>query len=158
MLSLPAATHERRRLGDTLTRLTSDVAAVERFMMTQASEGVGDAGALLVLVGALVVDGLAAGARVARRGAALLVGSTRFARLTRDVSRERRRRGGSLGSVTEEALGNAALVQTYGREDRAVASYDGHNSAIAARSWLPAGSARCSSRWSTSPSWSACWS
>ena len=31
--------------------------------------------------------------------------STRFARLTRDVSRERRRRGGSLGSVTEEALG-----------------------------------------------------
>ena len=57
--------------------------------------------------------------------------STRFARLTRDVSRERRRRGGSLGSVTEEALGNAALVQSYGREDRAVASYDGHNRAIA---------------------------
>ena len=33
--------------------------------------------------------------------------------------------------MTEEALGNAALVQSYGREDRAVASYDGHNRAIA---------------------------
>ena len=49
VLSLPAATHDRRRLGDTLTRLTSDVAAVERFMVSQASEGVGALVRLLVL-------------------------------------------------------------------------------------------------------------
>ena len=54
VLSLPSATHDRRRLGDTLTRLTSDVAAVERFMVTQASEAVGALVRLLVLVGALV--------------------------------------------------------------------------------------------------------
>ncbi|MDZ5661026.1 ABC transporter ATP-binding protein [Nocardioides sp. S-58] len=131
VLSLPAATHDRRRLGDTLTRLTSDVAAVERFMVTQVSEGVGALVRLLVLVGALVWM------QWQLALASLVVAplfwwvSTRFARLTRDVSRERRRRGGSLGSVTEEALGNAALVQSYGREDRAVASYDGHNRAIA---------------------------
>ena len=54
VLSLPAAAHDRRRLGDTLTRLTSDVAAVERFMVSQVSEGVGALVRLLVLVGALV--------------------------------------------------------------------------------------------------------
>ena len=131
VLSLPAATHDRRRLGDTLTRLTSDVAAVERFMVTQASEGVGALVRLLVLVGALMwMDWRLALASLVVVPLFWWV-STRFARLTRDVSRERRRRGGSLGSVTEEALGNAALVQSYGREDRAVASYDGHNRAIA---------------------------
>ncbi|UFN42681.1 ABC transporter ATP-binding protein [Nocardioides okcheonensis] len=131
VLSLPSTTQDRRRLGDTLTRLTTDVAAVERFMVSQVSEGVGALVRLVVLVGALLwMDWQLA-------LASLVVAplfwwaSTRFARLTRDVSRERRRRGGSLGSVTEEALGNAALVQSYGREDRAVAAYDGHSRAIA---------------------------
>lgn len=131
VLSLPAATHDRRRLGDTLTRLTSDVAAVERFMVSQVSDGVGALVRLLVLVGALVwMDWQLALASLVVVPLFWWV-STRFARLTRDVSRERRRRGGSLGSVTEEALGNAALVQSYGREDDAVASYDDHNRAIA---------------------------
>lgn len=131
VLSLPAATQDRRRLGDTLTRLTSDVAAVERFMVSQVSEGVGALVRLLVLVGALVwMDWQLALASFVVAPAFWWV-STRFARLTRDVSRERRRRGGSLGSVTEEALANTALVQSYGREDHAVATYDGHNRAIA---------------------------
>lgn len=131
VLALPSATHDRRRLGDTLTRLTSDVAAVERFMVSQVSEGVGALVRLVVLVGALLwMDWVLALASLVVAPLFWWV-STRFARLTRDVSRERRRRGGSLGSVTEEALANAALVQSYGREDRAVATYDGHNRAIA---------------------------
>ncbi|WP_210649509.1 ABC transporter ATP-binding protein [Nocardioides sp. SYSU D00065] len=131
VLSLPAATQDRRRLGDTLTRLTSDVAAVERFMVSQVSEGLGALVRLVVLVGALLWM------QWQLALASLVVAplfwwvSTRFARLTRDVSRERRRRGGSLGSVTEESLGNAALMQSYGREDQAVAAYDGHSRAIA---------------------------
>ncbi|WP_210439132.1 ABC transporter ATP-binding protein [Nocardioides xinjiangensis] len=131
VLSLPAAASDRRRLGDTLTRLTSDVAAVERFMVSQVGDGVGALVRLLVLVGALVwMDWQLALASLVVAPLFWWV-STRFARLTRDVSRERRRRGGSLGSVTEEALGNAALVQSYGGEDAAVASYDRHNRAIA---------------------------
>lgn len=131
VLSLPAATHDRRRLGDTLTRLTSDVAAVERFMVSHVSDGLGALVRLVVLVAALLWM------QWQLALASLVVAplfwwiATRFARLTRDVSRERRRRGGSLGSVTEEALANASLVQSYGREDRAVSSYDSHNRAIA---------------------------
>src|SRR5690606_40074492 len=33
VLNLPAVTSDKRRLGDVLTRLTSDVAAVESFMV-----------------------------------------------------------------------------------------------------------------------------
>ena len=131
VLSLPAAAHDRRRLGDTLTRLTSDVAAVERFMVSQLSEGLGALIRLVFFVGALLwLEWQLALATFVVAPLFWWI-STRFARLTRDVSRERRRRGGSLGSVTEEALANASLVQSYGREDRAVASYDGHNRAIA---------------------------
>jgi subfamily B ATP-binding cassette protein MsbA len=131
VLGQPAATQDRRRLGDTLTRLTSDVAAVENFMVGQLTLGVGAVVRLVLFVGALfwLQWELAA--------ASLVVVpvfwwvSTRFASFTRDVSRERRRRGGSLTSITEESLGNAALMQTYGREDAAVASYHEQNKGIA---------------------------
>ena len=131
VLALPSAVHDRRRLGDTLTRLTSDVSAVERFMVSQLSVGLGALIRLVFFVGALLwLEWQLALASFVIAPLFWWV-STRFARLTRDVSRERRRRGGSLGSVTEEALANASLVQSYGREDRAVATYDGHNRAIA---------------------------
>ena len=39
--------------------------------------------------------------------------------------------GGSLGSLTEESLGNAALVQSYGREADAVEDYDRQSRGIA---------------------------
>ena len=57
--------------------------------------------------------------------------ATHFSRLVKDVSRERRRRAGSLSAVTEERLSNAALVQTYNREADAVADYHRQNLAIA---------------------------
>lgn len=131
VLSLPAVTTDKRRLGDVLTRLTSDVAAVETFMVGQLAGGIGAVLKLGFFVGALfwLQWELAL--------ASLVVVpifwwvSTRFADFTRDVSRERRRRGGSLGSLTEESLGNAALVQSYGREADAVADYDRQSRGIA---------------------------
>ena len=57
--------------------------------------------------------------------------ATHFSRLVKDVSRERRRRAGSLSAVTEERLSNAALVQTYNREPDAIADYHRQNLAIA---------------------------
>lgn len=127
----PAAVQDRRRLGDVLARLTSDVAAVESFMVGQLAVGLGAVVQLVLFAGALfwLQWELAL--------ASLLVIpffwwiSTRFARFTKDVSRERRRRGGSLTSVTEESLGNAGLVQAFGREDEAVAAYHRQNVAIA---------------------------
>ena len=131
VLSLPAVTHDRRRLGDVLTRLTSDVSAVESFMVGQLAGGVGAVLRLVFFVGALLwLQWELALASLVVVPVFWWV-SSRFASFTRDVSRERRRRGGSLGSLTEESLANAALVQAFGREEQAVADYDRQSTAIA---------------------------
>jgi ATP-binding cassette subfamily B protein len=132
VLSLPALTTDKRRLGDVLTRLTSDVAAVETFMVGQLAGGISAILKLGFFVAALFwLQWELALASLVVVPAFWWV-STRFAELTRDVSRERRRRGGSLGSLTEESLGNAALVQSYGREADAVEDYDRQSRGIAA--------------------------
>ncbi len=130
VLHLPAVTGDRRRMGDVLTRLTTDVSAVESFMVGQLTVGVGAVVRLVLFVGALfwLQWELALASMVVVP--VFWWVSTAFARLTRDVSRERRRRGGSLTSLTEESLGNVALVQTYGREDQAVEAYHAQNKGI----------------------------
>ncbi|PZG92639.1 ABC transporter [Streptomyces sp. NTH33] len=108
---------ERRRLGDVLSRITGDVDAVEMFLLS----GVVDVFYFVLQLGiflgllfylswdltllAIVIVPLFWGA------------SRRFSRLTKQASRERRRRSGSLSAVAEETLGNTTLVQAYNRQD-----------------------------------------
>lgn len=130
VLALAPHRLDRHRLGDVLSRLTSDIAAVESFMVGQLTRGVGQVCTLVVYLVALfwMQWQLAL--------ASLVVipffwwAARHFADLTKSVSRERRRRAGSLGSITEECLGNAALVQRYGTMRQAVADYDRQNRAI----------------------------
>jgi len=131
VLNLPAVTSDKRRLGDVLTRLTSDVAAVESFMVGQFIGGFGALVKLVFFVSALfwLQWELALAAMVVVPF--FWWASSSFARFTKDVSRERRRRGGSLTSLTEESLANAALVQTYGRTEEAVDAYHRQNLGIA---------------------------
>ncbi|MGW4561684.1 ABC transporter ATP-binding protein [Streptomyces sp. NPDC004561] len=107
---------ERRRLGDVLSRVTGDVDAVETFLLS----GVADALYYVISLGvflsllfylswdltllALVIVPLFWGA------------ARHFSRLIKEASRERRRRSGSLSAITEEVLGNVALVQAYNRQ------------------------------------------
>lgn len=51
VLSLPFHVHDRRRLGDVMSRLTSDVAAVEAFMIGGLTKGVGAALKMVFFVG-----------------------------------------------------------------------------------------------------------
>ena len=131
VLDLPAHVHERRRLGDVLSRLTSDIASVERFMIGQLTSGVAALIQLVFLVSALFwLQWELALASMVVVPLIWLV-TTRFARFVQVVSRERSRRGGSLGAVAEEALGTTALVQAYNREEQAVASFERQNRGIA---------------------------
>lgn len=131
VLSLPLHVHERRRLGDVMSRLTSDVAAVENFMIGQLTRGLGSLISLVYFVGALFY--LQWQLALASMFVVPLFwwAAATFARFVKALSRERRRRAGSLSAVTEEHLANGALVQTYGREDAAVAKYHEQNTAIA---------------------------
>jgi ATP-binding cassette, subfamily B, bacterial len=107
---------DRRRLGDVVQRLTGDIQAIERFILSGLAEG------------------LQALARVAFFSAALALLSWKLAlasivvvplfycaarrcsRLIKQTAREHRRRSGSLAAIAEESLGNAALVQTLNRQ------------------------------------------
>ncbi len=131
VLAHPSHVHDRNRLGDTMSRLTSDTAAVESFMIGQFATGTGAVLRLAIYAGALFWLQWQL-ALVSMIAAPLLWWvATHFSRLVKDVSRERRRRAGSLSAVTEERLSNAALVQTYNREAEAVADYNRQNLAIA---------------------------
>jgi ATP-binding cassette subfamily B protein len=131
VLHLPLDVHEKRRLGDLLSRLTSDVGQVERFMLGDLTAGVSSVVRLVFLLGALFW------LQWQLTLASLIVVpifwfvATRFARFVRDLSRERARRGGSLGAVAEEAIGTSALVQAYNREGDAVDAFHRQNRGIA---------------------------
>ena len=131
VLAMPLHVHERRRLGDVLSRLTSDIGSVEAFMVRHLTNGVGSLIRLVFFVAALfwLQWELALASMVVVP--LFWFVSTRFARFVQDVSRERARRGGSLGSVAEEAIATAPLVQAYNREDEAVAAFHRQTRGIA---------------------------
>ena len=101
----------RHRLGDLVTRISSDVQQIETLLLSG------------------VADGLAALMRIIFFGAALFLLDWRlalvalivvpgfwlvakhFTRLVKRASREKRRRVGSLSSLAEESFSNAALIQ-----------------------------------------------
>jgi ABC-type multidrug transport system fused ATPase/permease subunit len=113
---LSLAFFERRRLGDVLSRLTGDVAAIESFVLS----GVTDALSYALQIGFF------AGALFYLRWDLALVAlvitplfwliARRFSRMIKVASREKRRRSGSISSVAEESLSNIALVQAYNRQ------------------------------------------
>ncbi|HEX6026841.1 MAG TPA: ABC transporter ATP-binding protein [Solirubrobacter sp.] len=120
----------QRRVGDLLARLTGDVQAIERFVLSALSEGVSAAARVLLFTGALFVLSW----KLAL--AALLVtplfyfASRRFARLVKHAAREKRRRSGSLGAVAEESLNAAPLVQTLNRQRAEVERFTRDGAAI----------------------------
>jgi ATP-binding cassette, subfamily B, bacterial len=118
---------ERRRLGDVLARLTGDVASIENFVLSGVADAVAHALRVLLFAGALFYLDW----RLAL--VSLFVAplfwflATRFGRLAKLASREKRRRSGSISAVAEESLANAPLVQAYGREEEEVERFHREN-------------------------------
>jgi ABC-type multidrug transport system fused ATPase/permease subunit len=120
----------RRRVGDLLARLTGDVQAIERFLLSALGEGVSACFRIVLFTGALVLLSwkLALAALVV---VPLFYFAARsFGRLVKHAAREKRRRTGSLAAVAEEALNMAPLVQTLNRQDAEVARFRRENAAI----------------------------
>jgi ABC-type multidrug transport system fused ATPase/permease subunit len=123
LLTLSPHALDRRRLGDVLTRLGGDVAAIESFVLS----GVASAFAAVLQIGFFV------GALFYLQWDLALVSlvvaplffvvARRFSGLIKRASREKRRRSGSLGAVAEQTLGNVALVQASSREGAELERY-----------------------------------
>jgi subfamily B ATP-binding cassette protein MsbA len=114
---LSAHSLDRRRLGDLLSRLTSDVQAIESFVLTGVADALSAVIRILFFGGALFVLSwkLALASLVVAPLFFFLARS--FSRLVKATAREKRRRTGSLTSVAEESLANATLVQLLNRQD-----------------------------------------
>ncbi len=113
---LSIAFFERRRLGDVLSRLTGDVAAIENFVLSGVSDALSYALEIVFFAGALFYLrwDLALVSLVVTPLFWLI--ARRFSRMIKLASREKRRRSGSISSVAEESLSNIALVQAYDRQ------------------------------------------
>jgi ABC-type multidrug transport system fused ATPase/permease subunit len=111
---------DRRRLGDTVSRLTGDVGAIEAFVLSGVADTVSHvlrvalfAGVLLYLQWDLALLSLLV-------APLFWLAARYFSRRIKQASRERRRAGGSITSVAEESISNAALVQAYNRQENEV--------------------------------------
>ena len=107
---------DRRRLGDTLSRLTGDVDAIENVVVNSVSNAIASLLKLAVFTGMLfILDwrlALVSLIAVPAFGAAARAFTARI----KVASRHVRRRAGSITVVAEESLSNAILVQAYGRQ------------------------------------------
>jgi ABC-type multidrug transport system fused ATPase/permease subunit len=115
---------DRRRHGDVLARITGDVRSIETLVLSALGELVTAGARLLFFTGALFLLSwkLALAALVVVP--LFYFAARRFARLSRRTAREARRRSGSLSAVAEEALANAALVQTANTQEREIARFE----------------------------------
>src|SRR5882757_9781544 len=121
--SLPLHFFERRPIGDTISRLTSDITAIEDLVLTGAT-GAAQNVLRIILYGGLLFFlnwQLALAALVALPIFALC--SRFFAQRSRRAAREVRRRGGQIGAVAEENLGAMPLVQAYNMAPREIARF-----------------------------------
>jgi ATP-binding cassette, subfamily B, bacterial len=121
--TLSVSFFDRRRLGDVLSRLTSDVAAIESLVLSGVVQTFSTLFQLALFSGFLFYLDW----RLALLSFAVVplfwVISQNFSRRFKKASRESRRRAGSIASVAEESLGNAILVQAYGRQQREAARF-----------------------------------
>jgi len=108
---------ERRRLGDVLARLIGDVSSIENFVLSGVADAISHSLRIVLFAGALFYLDW----RLALVSLFVVplfwFAATRFGRLAKLASREKRRRSGAIGAVAEESLSNAPLVQAYGREE-----------------------------------------
>jgi subfamily B ATP-binding cassette protein MsbA len=115
---------ERRRLGDMVSRLTSDVSAIEKFVLSGVADTVGYCVRILFFVGILFyLQWQLAFASLFVVPLFWVTGGY-FSRRIKQASREERRRSGTIASVAEESLSNAALVQAYNRQETEVARFE----------------------------------
>jgi ATP-binding cassette subfamily B protein len=126
---LPVATFDRTPVGRLVTRVTSDVEALNELFTSGVVAGVGDLATLLAISAAMLwVDWrLALAAFVVVPAVAAVSGV--FQARVRTAYREIRGRLARLNAFLGERLAGMRLVQLFGEEPRERAAFAGHNDA-----------------------------
>ncbi|MDQ8158013.1 MAG: ABC transporter ATP-binding protein [Gemmatimonadota bacterium] len=124
---LPVAYFDRHPVGRLVTRVTSDVEALNELFTSGVVEGIGDLVTLVAIgVVMLVVDWQLALAAFAVIPLVLLA-SRAFQQRVRTSYRDIRTRIARLNAFVGERLGGMRIVQLFGREARELARFDALN-------------------------------
>ena len=107
---------ERRQLGDLMSRLSSDVNAIEQLVLSGVMQVVAHGVKILIFGGLLFYLNWRLALASLLAAPLFAVASRFFSTRIKAASREKRRRTGSIAAVAEESLSNAALVQAYDRQ------------------------------------------
>lgn len=107
---------DRRKVGDTLSRLTGDVTAIENLVLSGTTQALSYLFKIVLFTGAMFVLSWRLALVSLIAVPAFWLSARYFSRRIKAASREKRRRSGTIGAVAEESLSNAALVKAYGRE------------------------------------------
>jgi len=118
---------DRRRLGDTLSRLAGDVAAIENVVLSGAIEVVANLLKIAVFVGVLLFVDWRLALVALLAVPVFWIAARVFARRIKTASRQVRARAGSITVVAEESLTDPTLVQAYGREPAEVDRFATHS-------------------------------
>ncbi len=123
-LRLPASYYDRTPVGRVMTRVTSDVEAVQRFVTEAVVGSIADVFMLLGVVGYM----FAQNARLA--GLLMLVLPPLFLLLhrvnlrLRRASRSIRERNSALNGLLQEQISGMSTIQLFSREDQAIRRFD----------------------------------
>jgi ATP-binding cassette, subfamily B, bacterial len=114
---------DRRPLGDILSRLTGDLTAIETLVLSAVTDIVAQVVKIIVFAGVLCYLNwqLALASSLAVPVCWLI--ARFFSVRIKAASREVRWRSGSISTVVEESLGNAALIQVYGRRQAEISRF-----------------------------------
>ena len=107
--------HNKSRTGDILTRVTSDVAAVESLMIGNLSDFVGSALALVIRLGAIFWIAWQVGIVALIVIPLMAVISNYFSNRIKAASKRLRSSEGELASAAQEMLSSIRVVQVYGQ-------------------------------------------
>ena len=118
---------ERRQLGDVLSRLTGDTAAIETFVLSGVADAVAYVLRLVFFAGAMLLLDWRLALISFLVTPFFAVVSRQLTRRIKAASREGRRHAGGVSSIAEESLANVQLVQAYGGQTRELARFRAQN-------------------------------
>ncbi|MFD1707975.1 ABC transporter ATP-binding protein [Siminovitchia sediminis] len=118
---------EGRKLGDIISRLSTDISSIERLVITGATSAISYIFQLIVFIGMLFYMQWTL-ALVSLIVVPLFYVVTRFfSRRIKMASRERARREGAIHAISEESFSNIALMQAYNQQDTERERFDLQN-------------------------------
>lgn len=118
---------EKRKLGDIISRMSSDIASIERLIITGATSAVSYFSQLIVFITMLFFMQWKL-AFVSLIVVPLFYVVTRFfSKRIKMASRERTRREGAINSISEESFSNIALMQAYNQQEAEAERFDLQN-------------------------------